>query len=94
MSSLVTLLMGLAGPMVLRALLVLGIGTVTFTGVTASISGLMGSAVNSWAAMPYAVLQLASLGGVPEGLGIVCGAIVARVTLWSAVSASRFVLNK
>ena len=91
--SLVTLLMGLAGPLVIRALIALGIGTVTFTGVTVALQGLIDIATTNWASMPSAVLALASLAGIPQCLGIVCGAFVAKVAMWAAVSATRFVLG-
>lgn len=87
------LLLALAGPMVLRVLTLLGIGTLTFTGVTAGVDGLIAYAQSSFSALPSAILSLASLAGVPQGLGIVAGAISGRVGLWVAVSATRWVTS-
>ena len=87
-------LLALVGPLVIKALIALSIGTVTFTGVTIALNGLINMATSNWSSVFPAVLQLASLGGVPEGIGIVTGAMVARVGIWAASSASKFVLNK
>lgn len=93
MGTLAGLLMGLAGPIILRILVTLGVGIVTFTGVTAGLQGLIGMAQSSWSALPAAMLALASIAGVPQGLGIIAGAMTARVATWAAVSATRWVLN-
>jgi len=88
-----TLLISLAGPLVLRALTVLGIGTVTFTGVTASLQSLIDLGISNYAGMGGDVLALCGLAGVPQALGIICGAMTARVGMWAAISATRFVLG-
>lgn len=87
-----TLLISLAGPMALRVLTVIGLGTITFTGVTASLQGLIDMAINNWSQVPGDILMLASLAGVPQAVGIICGAMTARVGMWAAVSATKFVL--
>lgn len=89
----VTMLMSLAGPLVLRALTVIGLGTITFTGVTVALQGLIDIAVNNYASVPADVLGLAGVAGIPQAIGIICGAMVARVGMWVAVSATRFVLG-
>ena len=93
MGTLATLLMGLAGPLVLRALVVLGIGTMTFTGVTVALQGLIDMATNNWSSLPADLLGLASIAGIPQCLGIIAGAYVARVGMWVAVSATRWVVG-
>lgn len=81
------------GPLVIRALLAVGFTAVTFTGVQAAVNGLIASAQANWSAAPAGVIQFASLAGVPEGLGVICAAIVARLTLWLGVSATRLVFT-
>lgn len=93
MATLATLLMGLAGPLVLRALVVLGVGTMTFTGVTESLQSLIDMATNNWSSLPSDLLALASIAGIPQCLGIIAGAYVARVGMWVAVSATRWVVG-
>ena len=89
----VTLLMGLVAPMVARAVIALGFTAVTFTGVTVLTQSLVNSAVASWATMPAAVLQLVALSGIPEVIGLLFGALTARVAMWAAVGASRYVFK-
>jgi len=91
MGTLFTFLMGAIGPMVLRALTMLGIGTLTFTGVTAALDGLIAMAQSNWASVPSDVLALGSIAGIPECLGIIAGAFVARTGMWVALSATRWV---
>jgi len=91
MNSVAALLMGLVGPMLLRALTTLGIGLVTFTGVAASLDGLISQAVQNYQSIPADILGLAGLAGVPQAVGIICGAMVARVGLWVASSATRWI---
>lgn len=86
-------LLTIAGPLVLRVFTLLGIGTITFTGVTSSLQGLIDMATSNWSSVAADVLALASIAGIPQCIGIVCGAMVARVGMWAAVSATKFVLG-
>ncbi|MDO8717565.1 MAG: DUF2523 domain-containing protein [Polaromonas sp.] len=87
-------LITLAGPLALRVLTAVGLGTVTFTGLTIAIQSLIDSAVTNWASLPGDVLGLAGVAGLPQSIGIICGAMVARAGMWAAVSATRFVMGK
>lgn len=91
--NLATFLMGLVGPLALRVITALGMGVVTFTGVDAALSGLIAQAQSSWAGIGADVLGLAALAGIPAALGIVCGAMTARVSVWVAVSATRWIVK-
>lgn len=93
MSTLFTFLMAAVGPMVLRALTMLGIGTLTFTGVTAALTSLISMAQTNWASVPSDVLQLGAIAGIPECLGIIAGAFVARTGMWVALSATRWIVR-
>lgn len=86
-------LFALVSPLVIRAIIALGFTAVTFTGVTALTATLVTSAQSSWSSMPSAVLSLVALSGVPEVLGMLFGALTARVAMWAAVGASRYVLK-
>jgi hypothetical protein len=93
MLNIATFLMGLIGPLVLRAIVALGFTAVTYTGVTALVSSLVSSAQNNWSAMPSAVLQLAALSGIPQVMGMIFGAYLARVAMWASVGAAKYVLK-
>lgn len=86
-------LLSMVGPIVARAVIALGFTAVTFTGVTALTNSLVQTAVSNWGGMPAAVLQLAALSGVPDVLGMLFGALTARVAMWAAVGATRYVLK-
>lgn len=93
MGSLSAILMTMAGPLVLRILTILGVGTMTFTGVTVALQGLIDMATTNWSSLPSDILALASIAGIPQCLGIIAGAYVARVGMWVAVSATRWVVG-
>jgi hypothetical protein len=71
----------------------IGISTITFTGVTASLQTLIQMAQDNWSGMSADLLGLAGIAGVPQGIGIIVGAMTARVAMWAAVSATKFVLG-
>lgn len=89
--SIATFLLNIAGPLVMRVLVTLGMGTVTFTGVTAAMNTLIGEAQSTWSSLPTDVLAFASIAGVPQALGIICGAYTSRVAMWAAASATKWV---
>ena len=86
-------LLGMAGPLVVKGVIALGFTAVTFTGVTLLTNQLVQSAQANWAALPSTVINLASLSGIPEFLGMVFGALVARVAMWASVGATRYILK-
>jgi len=90
---LATFLLSVIGPLALRVLTVLGLGTMTFTGVTAALQGLIDLSVSNWGGISADVLQLVSIAGIPQALGIVVGAMTSRVGLWAAMSATKFVVG-
>lgn len=91
MGTLASFLFSAAGPLVIKALLALGIGTLTFTGVTAALQALIQAAQTNWSSIPADVMALASLAGVPQGLGIIAGAFTSRVGMWAAASATKWI---
>lgn len=93
MTTLAAWLVALVGPLVVKGLIALAFTAVTFTGVTQVVQQLVDLAVANWASLPTAVLQLCALSGVPEVLGMIFGAYSARVAMWAAVGATRYVLK-
>ena len=91
--NLVTWIMGLVAPLVIRAVIALGFTAVTYTGVTALANQLMATAQTQWATLPLNLLQLAELSGLPESLGMIAGAFVARVALWASLNGVKYVLK-
>lgn len=91
MGTIASWLMTMAGPLVIKALLALGIGTITFTGVTEALQGLISMTTSNWASVPSDVLALASVAGIPQAIGIITGAFTTRVGIWVTASATKWV---
>jgi hypothetical protein len=87
-------LMSLVAPIVIRAIISLGFTAVTLTGITEMTNSLVQTAQSNWSAMPAAVIQLASLSGIPEVLGMITGAYVSLMTIKASIGASRYVFKK
>jgi len=90
---LIGLIMANIGPWAIQALLAIGFAGVSFAGVTTAFAGLITYAQSSWSALPVAVLQLASIAGVPSGLGLVFGAGSARLALWAAINGTKLIFK-
>ena len=84
-------LMSLVGPLAIKVITALGMSLITFTGVTVALQGLIDMATTNWASVPSDILALASIAGIPEAIGIICGAFVSRVGMWTVASATKWV---
>lgn len=93
MSMLAGWLMAMVGPMVMRAIIAAGFTAITFAGVTALVNTLVGQAQAGWQSLPTTTLQLASLLGLPEVLGMIFGAYVACIALKQAQGMTKYVLK-
>lgn len=81
MTSLATWIAALVGPLAWRVVGALGLGVVVYTGIdTAIVSGL-DAARNAWGAFGGSAADLVALSGINTALGIIAGAITARVSL-------------
>jgi hypothetical protein len=45
----------------------------------------------NWSNVGTDVLALATIAGIPQCIGIVCGAMTTRVSMWTAVNATRWI---
>jgi hypothetical protein len=72
-----------AGPLVKRALGALGIGVVSYVGVEVAVDTMLGAARSAWQGMPADIAAYMAYCGANQALGIIAGAIVARVALSS-----------
>lgn len=93
MTQLFAWLLAALGPLAIRVVAALGFTAVSYTGVTQLVGQLVTMAQNNWAAMPTAVLQLCTLSGIPQVMGMVFGAYMARIAMWAAMGAARYVLK-
>lgn len=72
-----------------RVLAALGMGVVTFSGFQAALTVAEGLILSNMSGLPVAVAGLAGLAGVGTGLGIVLGAITARVAYLAVSNATK-----
>ena len=86
-------LMGLLGVAAVRVVVALGFSTLTFTGVLTLVNTLVGCIQANWSGLPLKMIQLLSLYGIPEALGIIAGAFVARTSMWAVVNGVRYVMR-
>jgi len=93
MSTLFSFLAAAVGPLAIRILMAIGFASVSFAGVTAAFTALISSAQSSWSALPLAVLQLASICGIPSCLGLIFGAGMARITLWAVANGTKLIFK-
>lgn len=68
-------------PLAKKVLLALGIGFLTYEGVTTLVNVVITNMQTLWGGVTTTFLQFASLMGIPEAMGIMCGAMVARATI-------------
>ena len=91
--SMFSFLLAAVGPLAIKILAALGISAVTFVGVDTAMQALIAHVTNGYGGLPGSVLLLASLAGMPQALGLVLGAINARLALWLAASATKWVTH-
>lgn len=74
-------LINIAGTLVGRVLIALGMSVVTFTGVSTTLTWAKSNAVTALSALPVEVVGMLSSMGVGEFLSILLSALAARMTL-------------
>ena len=92
--SIATWLIALIGPLVVRGLIALSFTAITYTGITLIVNQLVASAQANWSALPAGVLALASMSGIPQGLGTCFGAYMALFALRTAAGFTKYVVKK
>lgn len=89
MASVAVWLAALLPSLVGRVLAALGFGVVTVTGFNIAWDSLKSLTLTNFGGMSADIMGLANLAGVGEGLGIILGAITARVTFTALISAKK-----
>jgi Protein of unknown function (DUF2523) len=85
--------LALVQPIISRVLVALGMSIVTFTGMTIVIEQITQAVQTAWGGLPGAILGLAGLAGLGEGLSIVFGAIATRVLIWQLTRSTRMIMS-
>lgn len=68
-------------PLAKKVLIALGIGWVTYEGISLLTTQVQAAVIAQWGQLGGSTLQIISLGGGSESLGIILGALSARATL-------------
>lgn len=66
---------------IVRVFVTLGIGVITYGAVIVAIKNALSYAKTAYNGMPVEILQFLAIAGIPEFLGIICGAALARASL-------------
>lgn len=74
-------LVAIAWPVVKRVLIAMGVGFATYEGLAVLADALKAEVVSAWGQLGGVTLQFLSLAGFPSAVGIVLGAMVARVAM-------------
>lgn len=80
MANIIGWLLLAAWPVAKKVLLMLGIGWATYEGLGLLATQVQNEVVSLWGQMPSAFIQIGSLAGIPQAIGITLGAITARVS--------------
>lgn len=74
-------LLAAAWPLAKKVLVSLGIGWATYGGLTLIADQIKAEVIASWGGLGQAAMQILTLGGIPQALGILLGALTAAATM-------------
>lgn len=80
------------GPLAIKILAALGVSVMTFTGVDLAVTAMLDHVTSAWSGLPADAAAMLGLAGIGQLLGMVTASITARVAMWSAASASKWVV--
>lgn len=88
-----TFLLAMVQPLIVQALIALGVGVLTVTGVDLALNQAFSWITSSVGGMPSDLANLLALGGVFQGMGYLCGALSARVVMAGAASFKKWFIQ-
>jgi hypothetical protein len=77
-------LISAVGPLAKKVLVALGIGWLSYAGVSTAVNLVRDQILSQWGAIPATTANILALFGFGESLGIVLGALAARAALAAA----------
>jgi len=89
----VTMLLSLAQPFIVQALIALGVGVLTVTGIDLAVNQAISWLTTAVGGLPSNLANVLALGGVFQGMSYVAGAFTARVAMAGASSIKKFFLK-
>jgi hypothetical protein len=89
-----TWLMAMVQPLIAKILLTLGLSVVSIVGMEVMLNSMKASFVTSMNAMPAVWLEFALYLWIGKGIGIIFGALTAKLTLWTIQNATSILGKK
>jgi len=93
MVTLASFLMSVIGPLVIQALIALGVGVLTVTGVDLAVNQAVSWLTTAVGGLPSDMANVMAMGGLFQGLSYIVGAFTARVAMAGASSIKRFFIQ-
>lgn len=81
MATLADALVSLAGPLAKKVLTSIGIGVVTYAGVSTAAAAAISAAKTAFTGMTGSAAAIVSIAGVPTALSIIAGGITAGISM-------------
>lgn len=81
MGALGTWLVSLAGPLIRKMLMSLGIGVASYAAISTALNAALDQAKSAWSGLGGDSLALIQIAGISTALSIIAGGVVARVGL-------------
>jgi hypothetical protein len=88
-----TWLLALVQPLIVNALIALGVGVLTVGGIDLAVNQAMSWLQSSVGGLPVDLANLLAMGGIFQGFGYIGGAISARVAMAGASSMKKFFIK-
>lgn len=88
-----TWLLGLVQPLIVNALIALGVGVLTVGGIDLAVNQALLWLQSSVDGIPSDLANLLAMGGIFQGFGYIGGAISARVAMAGASSMKKFFIK-
>ncbi|KWE52462.1 DUF2523 domain-containing protein [Burkholderia sp. MSMB2157WGS] len=89
----VTFLLGLVQPIIVQALIALGVGVVTVTGIDIALNQAMQWTTTAVGGLGSDIANLLAMFGVFQGIGYIGGALSARVAMAGVSSFKKFFIK-
>ena len=86
-------LLSLIGPLIIQALIALGVGVLTITGVDLAVNQALQWMTQAVGGIPADMANVLGLGGVFDGMSYIAGAFIARVTMAGASSIKKWFIK-
>jgi hypothetical protein len=93
MTGIAAWLMSLAGPLLIQAMVSVGVGVLTVVGFDAAFSQLVSWIATGVSGLPSDMANVLAMGGVFQGVSYILGAVSARVAMIGFGAAKRFFIK-